>query len=82
MQLFLGSRVVQSRGSVILLGKILLVTIDQAGLRGYLAVRGILERQLGTFRLGEFLSRVLINKVAEVVSLLTLPLAGAALQLT
>ena len=82
MQLFLGGRVVQSRGSVILLGKILLVSIDQAGLRGYLAVRRILERQLGTFRLGELLSRVLVNKVAEVVSLLALPLAGAALQLT
>jgi hypothetical protein len=65
-----------------LLGKILLVSIDQAGLRGYLAVRGILERQLGTFRLGELLSRVLVHKVAEVVPLLALPLAGAALQLT
>jgi hypothetical protein len=82
MQLFLRSRVVQNRGSVILLSKILLVPIDQASLRGYLAVRRILERHLGTFRLGELLSRVLVHKVAEVVSLLTLPLAGAALQLT
>lgn len=65
-----------------MLGKILLVSIDQAGLRGYFAVRGILERQLVAFRLGELLSRVLVNKVAEVVSLLALPLAWAALQLT
>jgi hypothetical protein len=82
MQLFMGSRVVQNRGSVILLDYILLMSIDQAGLRSYLAVRGIFERKLSTFRFGELLSRVLVNKVAEVVSLLTLPLAGAALQLT
>jgi hypothetical protein len=82
MQVFLGSRVVKNRGSIILLGLILLVSIDQAGLRSYLAVRGFLERQLDTFRFGELISRVLVNKVAEVVSILTLPLAGAALQLT
>jgi hypothetical protein len=82
MQIFLGSRVVKNRGSIILLGLILLVSIDQAGLRSYLAVRGFLERQLDTFRFGELISRVLVNKVAEVVSILTLPLAGAALQLT
>ena len=58
------------------------MSIDQASLRSYLAVRGILERQFGTFRFGELISRVLVNKVAEVVSILTLPLAGAALQLT
>ena len=58
------------------------MSIDQAGLRRYLSVRGILERQLVTFWFGELLSRVLVHKVAEVVSLLTLPLAGAALQLT
>ena len=82
MQVFLGSRVVKNSGSIILLGLILLVSIDQAGLRSYLAVRGFLERQLDTFRFGELISRVLVNKVAEVVSILTLPLAGAALQLT
>ena len=82
MQVFLGSRVVKNRGSIILLGLILLVSIDQAGLRSYLAVRGFLERQLDTFRFGELISRVLVNKVAEVVSILTLPLAGATLQLT
>jgi hypothetical protein len=82
MQLFMGSRVVQNRGSVILLDYILLMSIDQAGLRSYLVVRGIFERKLSTFRFGELLSRVLVNKVAEVVSLLTLPLAGTALQLT
>ena len=82
MQVFLGSRVVKNRGSIILLGLILLVSIDQAGLRSYLAVRGFLERQFGTFRFGELISRVLVNKVAEVVSILTLPLAGATLQLT
>jgi hypothetical protein len=58
------------------------VSIDQAGLRGYLTVRGFLERQLGTFRFRELISRVLVDKVAEVVSILTLPLAGAAFQLT
>ena len=82
MQVFLGSRVVKNRGSIILLGLILLVSIDQAGLRSYLAVRGFLKRQLDTFRFGELISRLLVNKVAEVVSILTLPLAGAALQLT
>ena len=82
MQVFLGSRVVKNRGSIILLSYILLVSIDQASLRSYLAVRGILERLFGTFRFGELISRVLVNKVAEVVSILTLPLAGAALQLT
>jgi hypothetical protein len=51
-------------------------------LRSYLTLRGFLERQLGTFRFGELISRVLVDKVAEVVSILTLPLAGAAFQLT
>ena len=58
------------------------MSIDQAGLRSYLAIRGILERQLGAFRFGELVSRVLVDKIAEVVSILALPLAGAALQLT
>ena len=49
------------------------------GLRGDLAVRGVLEWQLGTFRFGELLSCVLVYEVAEVVSLLTLPLAGASI---
>ena len=58
------------------------MSIDQAGLRSYLAIRGILERQLGAFRFGELVSRVLVDKVAEVVSILALPFAGAAFQLT
>ena len=58
------------------------MSINQARLRSYLTLRGFLERQLGTFRFGELISRVLVDKVAEVVSILTLPLAGAAFQLT
>jgi hypothetical protein len=58
------------------------VSINQARLRSYLTVRGFLERQLGTFTFGELISRMLVDKVAEIFSILTLPLAGAAFQFT
>ena len=52
-----------------------------ASLRDNLSVWRLLERKLLSLWLGEFLSCVLVDKVAEVVSLLTLPLAWAALHL-